>query len=77
MFEKETDSYGRERDNKVQELAQDAGVQVISVYGRTLFDPDDLVKQNHGKPTMSISQVEHVNDEVVMRYTRLWKLMRA
>ena len=40
--------------------AKDAGVEVIVKMGRTLYDPDDLVKANGGKPTMSISQVEHV-----------------
>lgn len=60
VFEKDTDAYARERDTKVQELAEKAGVEVIAPYGRTLYDPDDLVKENGGKPTMSISQVEAV-----------------
>jgi cryptochrome len=58
VFEKDTDAYARERDAKVMELAQQAGVHVIVKTGRTLYDPDELVKQNKGKPTMSISQVQ-------------------
>ncbi|KAG0161093.1 hypothetical protein PDIDSM_8626 [Penicillium digitatum] len=39
-------------------LAQKAGVEVIVKMGRTLFDPDDVVRKNNGKPTMSITQLE-------------------
>ncbi len=60
VFEKDTDAYARERDEQVIQLAKDAGVQVIIKVGRTLYDPDELVKANGGKPTMSITQVEHV-----------------
>ena len=60
VFEKDTDAYARERDEKVIKLAKDAGVQIVIKTGRTLYDPDDLVKANGGKPTMSITQVEHV-----------------
>ncbi len=39
-------------------LAQEAGVEVVTRIGRTLYDPDDLVKGNGNKPTMSISQTQ-------------------
>ena len=43
------------------EMAKEAGVEVVVTrHGRTLYDPDDLVKANGGKPTMSMSQVQHV-----------------
>jgi deoxyribodipyrimidine photolyase len=60
VFEKDTDAYARDRDESVQKLAKEAGVQVVVKVGRTLYDPDDLVKANGGKPTMSMSQVQHV-----------------
>lgn len=60
MFEKDTDAYARDRDGEVVELAKQAGVEVVVRMGRTLYDPDDLVKANGGKPTMSITQVQHV-----------------
>lgn len=63
VFEKDTDAYGRERDTQIQQLAKKAGVEVIAPYGRTLYDPDELVKANGGRPTMSISQVEAVSTE--------------
>jgi cryptochrome len=58
VFEKDTDAYARDRDERVTELAKQAGVEVIVKTGRTLYDPDELVKENHGKPTMSMSQVQ-------------------
>ena len=64
MFEKDTDAYARERDEDIMEQAKAAGVEVIVKMGRTLYDPDDLVKANGGKPTMSISQVQHAADKI-------------
>ena len=61
VFEKDTDAYARERDEEVMRLAREAGVEVVVELGRTLYDPDELVKANGGKPTMSITQVEHVS----------------
>lgn len=60
VFEKDTDAYGRERDEEVMKLAKEAGVEVLRVSGRTLWDSDELVKANGGKPTMTISQVQTV-----------------
>ena len=59
VFEKDTDAYGKERDEAVQKIAKEAGVQVIFKSGRTLWDSNELVKANNGRPTMSITQVEH------------------
>lgn len=58
VFEKDTDAYARDRDNEIIHLAQKAGVEVIVKMGRTLFDPDEVVQKNNGKPTMSITQLE-------------------
>jgi deoxyribodipyrimidine photolyase len=60
VFEKDTDAYGRQRDGQVMDMAREAGVVVITRCGRTLYDSDDLVKANGGKPTMSITQVQRV-----------------
>lgn len=59
VFEKDTDAYGRERDDQVREIAKAAGVEVISRVGRTLWDPDELVRINKG-PTMTIASVQNV-----------------
>lgn len=58
VFEKDTDAYARERDHEVMQMATKAGVEVVTKPGRTLYDADDLVQENKGKPTMSISQVQ-------------------
>jgi len=64
VFEKDTDSYARARDEEIIRLAEEAGVEVIIKMGRNLFDPDDLVRKNGGKPTMSISQVEKAAEKI-------------
>lgn len=58
VFEKDTDAYARQRDEEVTKTLQAMGVKVVAVPGRTLYDSDELVKQNGGKPTMSITQVQ-------------------
>lgn len=55
VFEKDTDAYARERDEQVRKVAEEMGVQVLVRTGRTLWDPDELVRRNGG-PTMSISR---------------------
>ncbi len=60
VFEKDTDAYARDRDEDIIKQAKDAGVEVIVKMGRTLYDTDELVKKNGGKPTMSITQVQKV-----------------
>lgn len=67
VFEKDTDAYARDRDEKIIEMARELGVKVISRVGRTLYDPDELVKANGGKPTMSITQVQNVSNQVKLR----------
>ncbi|KAJ5724461.1 DNA photolyase [Penicillium malachiteum] len=64
VFETDTDSYARSRDGEVQQLAKEAGVEVIIRMGRNLFDPDELVRKNGGKATMSISQVERAAEKI-------------
>ncbi|KAH7189002.1 FAD binding domain of DNA photolyase-domain-containing protein [Fusarium flagelliforme] len=58
VFEKDTDSYARERDSVVTQAAKDAGVEVIVRSGRTLWDSDQIVEKHGGKPTMSITQLQ-------------------
>ncbi|KAJ5994486.1 hypothetical protein N7451_010210 [Penicillium sp. IBT 35674x] len=64
VFEKDTDSYARARDEEVLQLAEKAGVEVIVRMGRNLFDPDELVAKNGGKATMSMSQVEKAAEKI-------------
>ena len=64
VFEKDTDAYARDRDEKVVALAKEAGVEVIVKYGRTLFDVDEVVKNHGGKPTMSMSQLKKATEKM-------------
>lgn len=64
VFEKDTDAYAKDRDAIVMEEAKKAGVEVIVKMGRTLWDPDEIVKANGGKPTMSMSQLRAAGAKV-------------
>lgn len=64
VFEKDTDTYARERDAVVVEAAKKAGVEVVIRSGRTLWDSDDVVSAHGGKPTMSISQLQAAGSKV-------------
>ncbi|KAF7715864.1 Uncharacterized protein PECH_007975 [Penicillium ucsense] len=64
VFERDTDAYARERDLAVMQMAEKAGVEVVTRMGRTLFDSDELVSKNGGKPTMSMSQLEKAAEKI-------------
>eukprot|EP00026_Physarum_polycephalum_P004595 Phypoly_transcript_04617.p1 GENE.Phypoly_transcript_04617~~Phypoly_transcript_04617.p1 ORF type:complete len:675 (+),score=122.80 Phypoly_transcript_04617:83-2107(+) len=63
FFEKDTDAYAAERDAKVISDAKKAGVNVVVTLGRTLWDPEEIVKKNGG-PTMSYTQLVHATDKI-------------
>ncbi|GAW26019.1 putative cryptochrome [Rosellinia necatrix] len=58
VFERDTDTYARERDRAVTDAAEKAGVGVVTRYGRTLWDSDEIVAKNGDRPTMSITQLQ-------------------
>ncbi|TAQ87843.1 hypothetical protein B7494_g3824 [Chlorociboria aeruginascens] len=64
VFEKDTDAYARQRDYLIMEAARVAGVEVIVQPGRTLWDSDELVRENNGKPTMTLSQVQTAGSRI-------------
>ena len=64
VFEKDVDAYAKDRDAKVMQMAKECGVEVVTKSGRTLWDAEELVKKNGGKPTMSISQVQNAGPKV-------------
>lgn len=64
VFEADSDAYGRSRDDGVRKALEGITggggkkVEVVAVKGgRTLFDPEEVGKQNGGKPTMSMAQL--------------------
>ncbi|KAI1180239.1 DNA photolyase [Nemania sp. FL0916] len=64
VFERDTDAYARKRDDVVIDAAKKAGVEVVTRYGRTLWDSDEVVAKNGGKPTMSITQLQAAGKKV-------------
>ncbi|KAK5072031.1 hypothetical protein LTS08_000871 [Lithohypha guttulata] len=71
VFEKDTDAYAKDRDKEVFEkvgaLSKELGREVkvvTTVMGRTLFDPDELVKKNGGKPTMTMAQTVKAAEQI-------------
>ena len=64
VFERDTDAYAAERDAKIMELAGEAGVEVVTRMGRTLWDPVKVVEANGGKPTMSLGQLQKAGEKV-------------
>ncbi|EXJ85577.1 hypothetical protein A1O1_05942 [Capronia coronata CBS 617.96] len=64
VLEKDPDAYARLRDADVADVAEALGVRVVSVPGRTLFDSDEVVERNGGKPTLSIAQFGRVVEKI-------------
>ncbi|OCF70856.1 hypothetical protein I204_08486 [Kwoniella mangroviensis CBS 8886] len=63
-WEKDSNAYSKFRDEKIFALAEELGIQVIATPGRHLFDPDEVVKQNKGKPTMTLHQWQGVTSKM-------------
>ncbi|TPX09775.1 uncharacterized protein E0L32_008966 [Thyridium curvatum] len=63
VFERDTDPYARGRDEDVIKAAKSAGVEVVTRYGRTLWDSDEVVEKHGGKPTMSITQLQAAGEK--------------
>lgn len=61
VWEKDSNAYARERDERVRRRAREMGVEVVEVHGRHLFDPEVVVKVNGGKPTMTLHQWQTVS----------------
>ncbi|KIW78215.1 hypothetical protein Z517_08048 [Fonsecaea pedrosoi CBS 271.37] len=64
VFEKDTDAYATRRDRDVVKVAEDMGVRVVSPSGRTLFDSEEVVRMNAGKPTMSMAQLVKAAEKI-------------
>ncbi|ESO84816.1 hypothetical protein LOTGIDRAFT_131547 [Lottia gigantea] len=52
-FEEETEPHGRNRDNVITSLAHDAGVEVIKKTSHTLYNLQDIIQINSGKPPLT------------------------
>ncbi|EPQ31922.1 uncharacterized protein PFL1_00121 [Pseudozyma flocculosa PF-1] len=60
VIEKDPSAYGRRRDALIKEAAAKSKVEIVAVQGHHLYDPEDVVKRNKGKPTMAISTLQKI-----------------
>ncbi|KAN0066143.1 hypothetical protein ACQY0O_000237 [Thecaphora frezii] len=60
VLEKDPVGYGRRRDQLIKSAAEKHDVQVVAVQGHHLYDPEEVVKRNKGKPTMSIGTLQKI-----------------
>lgn len=64
VIEKDPSAYGRRRDRLILEAAKKSKVEVVAVQGHHLYDPEEVVKKNKGKPTMAISTLQKIVAEM-------------
>ncbi|CBQ72710.1 related to Deoxyribodipyrimidine photolyase [Sporisorium reilianum SRZ2] len=60
VIEKDPSAYGRRRDRLIREAAKKSNVEVVAVQGHHLYDPEEVVKRNKGKPTMALSTLQKI-----------------
>ncbi|KAG8731849.1 hypothetical protein FRC12_019528 [Ceratobasidium sp. 428] len=56
VYEIDTGGYAQERDRRVRELAAEAGIEVVTALGHSLYDPALILEKNGGKATTTITQ---------------------
>ena len=60
-FEKDSNAYSRVRDGEMRKMAEAAGVEMVEVGGRHLYDPAEVVEANGGKPTLTLHHWQAVS----------------
>ncbi|WWC57893.1 uncharacterized protein I303_100428 [Kwoniella dejecticola CBS 10117] len=63
-WEKDSNAYSKVRDEKIIALANELGVEVVATPGRHLYDPDEVIKANKGKPTMTLHQWQGITSKM-------------
>ncbi|XP_046403167.1 cryptochrome-2 [Ischnura elegans] len=56
-FELDIEPYARERDERIEALAKDAGVRVMQKISHTLFDTEAVIKANLGRPPLTYQKL--------------------
>ena len=54
-FERDTEPYNKEMDQKVIKLAESENIQVYPLWGHTMFDPDYLLSLNNDKAPLTMT----------------------
>lgn len=57
VFEKDHNGYAKERDAKVAEIAKKQKVELISKTGRTLWDPEEVIRRNNNAAPLTMRQL--------------------
>lgn len=65
VFERDPSGYARRRDEQIRELAKKAGVEVVTENGHYLYDPEEVVKKNGGKPVMNMNGLRGVSIAII------------
>lgn len=59
-FERDPNGYARARDAVVREAAKKAGVEIIERDGHHLYDIQEVINKNKGKPIMTMASYRKV-----------------
>ncbi|CAN6277916.1 unnamed protein product [Urochloa humidicola] len=52
-FESDTEPYALARDKKVMDFAMASGIEVFTPVSHTLFDPEEIINKNGGRPPLT------------------------
>jgi cryptochrome len=64
VYEQETASWARERDAVVCRELRGSNVDIVSVSGLTLYDPQVVIKANGGTPPTSMTSMQNVMSKI-------------
>jgi len=56
-FEQDIEPYARKRDDLIEKLAKKANVKVIQKVSHTLYNPENIIKANLGKPPLTYQKL--------------------
>ena len=57
-FESDTEPYAKSRDAKVQEIAKQHGVDVVTKVSHTLYDPKTIIDRNNGTAPLTYKKLQ-------------------
>ena len=60
FYEKDTEPYAKTRDKIVSDLCSKNNIQIHSFLGHTLYDPEDIIKNNGGKAPLQYSKLQTI-----------------
>ncbi len=64
VFEMDTDTYARSRDQDVMHAMKNTGVEVIVRSGRTLWDPNDMIRVHEHTVPKTVNAVKNASEKL-------------